>query len=141
MFCREQAARLAPKLPEIRAVGAELLFIGNGKPEHAGWFVDEVGLGPLPVYTDPRRDSFQSAGMKKGLVKTLLSPQVWAAGIRALRGGFRQTSTKGDPLQLGGVVVLDRKGAAVWTHVEEFAGDLVETEDVLATLRGHVKSA
>ena len=111
-----------------------MLFIGNGKPEHARWFVDALGLGELPVYTDPRRETFKAAGLKAGVMR-VASPKALLNSLRALRGGHRQTSTKGNPWQMGGVVLLDAKGKTRWKHVEETAGEIADPALVLAEVK------
>lgn len=121
-------------MQEIRDAGAKLLFIGNGTPEHAQWFVEAVGLGPLPVFTDPRRETYAAAGMKRGVARTALNAKSIGNAVRALRGGHRQTTTKGDPWQLGGVLVLSRKGKVLWSHLQEHAGDLAAPDEALAQL-------
>jgi hypothetical protein len=56
---------------------------------------------------------------------------VIAAGLRALRGGFRQGAIRGDPYQLGGVLVVRRSGELVFRHVAEDAGDHPDLGEVV----------
>ena len=125
----------APRLDEIRAVGAEVIFVGNGRPEHARGFVEDLGLGALPVYTDPRRETYKLAGMKEGIFRTALSPKTWLHAPRAFLRGHRQTKTKGHPWQNGGVIVLDRKGKTRFAYVEKEAGALANIDDVIDAAR------
>src|SRR3954469_13591687 len=134
MFCREAAARFAPRKAEIEKAGAKMLFIGNGKAEHAKWFVENLALGDLPVYTDPRRASFREAGLKAGVAR-VASPKALLNAARALKAGFRQSRTKGNPWQMGGVVLIDAKGKTRWTHIEENAGEIADPDGVLAEVK------
>jgi hypothetical protein len=117
----------------FRAKGAELHVIGNGAPHFAGAFADDVGL-TAPLYTDPSLRTYRALGFGRGVRQTLLSPRSLAHAARAIRGGFRQGRTRGDPWQLGGVVVVRRNGTIAYRHVSEEAGDHAPVEAILAAL-------
>jgi hypothetical protein len=57
------------------------------------------------------------------------------AGRRAWKAGHKQTGTRGDALQNGGVVVVRKGGDVVYRHVERAAGDLASIDEVLAALK------
>lgn len=120
-------------LPAIREAGAELVVIGNGAPDFARAFRDELGLD-VPLYTDPTLRTYALAGFKRGLLATF-SPKGMAHAARAWRKGFRQTAKRGDALQQGGLLVVDREGRILYAHRDQEAGDLASNEDVLAALR------
>lgn len=123
---------MSARAPSYRAVGAEVVLIGNGKPEWARWFRNETRI-ELPLYCDPRRETYKAAGMTRGLFK-VLHPRAALAAFRAFRKGNRQTSAKGDVLQNGGVLILDRAGKPVWRFVQAAAGDLSNGEEILRNL-------
>lgn len=120
-------------LPDIRAAGAELVIVGNGTPEMASAFRDDTGL-EVPLYTDPTRRTYALAGFKRGVLATF-TPRGVAHAARALRKGYRQTGTRGDAYQQGGLLVVDRNGRILYAHRDNEAGDLASNEDVLAALR------
>lgn len=120
-------------LPAIREAGADLAVVGNGAPEFARAFRDELGLD-MPLYTDPSRRTYELAGFKRGVFATF-SPKGMAHAARAMRKGFRQTARRGDALQLGGVLVVDRSGRILYAHRDNEAGDLAPNEEVLDALR------
>ena len=120
-------------LPAIRQAGAELVIVGNGAPEFARAFRDELGLD-TPLFTDPTRRTYALAGFKRGVLATF-SPKGLAHGARAWRKGFRQTATRGDALQQGGLLVVERGGRILYAHRDSEAGDLASNEEVLASLR------
>lgn len=120
-------------LPAIREAGAELVIVGNGSAEFARAFRDDLALD-APLYTDPTRRTYALAGFKRGVLATFSARGV-AHAARALRKGFRQTATRGDALQQGGVLVVDRGGRVLYAHRDNEAGDLAPNEEILAALR------
>ncbi|HEX8790442.1 MAG TPA: peroxiredoxin-like family protein [Polyangiaceae bacterium] len=122
-------------LPAIREAGAELVVVGNGSPEFARAFRDELGLDG-PLYTDPTLRTYALAGFKRGVLATF-SPKGVVHAARAMRKGFRQTARRGDALQQGGLLVVDRSGRILYAHRDSEAGDLAPNEEVLAAL--HVR--
>jgi len=116
--------------PQLRSLGARLLFVGNGTPPMAAGFAREHA-GPWPVFTDPERGLYRAAGLRRSLGASLhwrLLKNAW----RALRGGFRQGRVAGDPWQQGGVLVLDAAGKVRHVQVDATGGDLVDLDAVLA---------
>ena len=132
MFCREQVARLAAHKDEIAARGASLVAIGNGTAYWGKAFVEAENVD-FPVYADPGRESYKAFGMKHSVVG-LLKPKVLQHGIRAAKKKFKQTATRGNPFQNGGVVVLDAAGEVRYIHVESETGDLADMDEVMAAL-------
>jgi peroxiredoxin len=120
-------------LPAIREAGAELAIVGNGTPDMARAFHDELALD-APLYTDPSRRTYALAGFKRGVLATF-TPRGVAHAARAWRKGFRQTATRGDALQQGGLLVVERGGRILFAHRDSEAGDLASNDEVLAALR------
>ena len=118
---------------EIRERGAELAIVGNGAPPFARAFREDLGLD-VPLYTDPSLETYRALAFHRGLVRTALSPRTWAHAARALAGGFLQGRTQGDPLQLGGVVVVRPDGTVAYRHASAEAGDHPPIADILAAL-------
>lgn len=121
-------------LPAVHDAGAELVIIGNGSPEMARAFVEELTL-TTPVYTDPSRRSYALAGMKRGVFATL-SLKGMAHAARAKKKGFQQTGVRGDAWQLGGVLVIAKGGRIAYAHRDNEAGDLAPNGEILAALQG-----
>jgi hypothetical protein len=133
MFCREQVAQLRDALDEIRAAGAELVVVGNGRPEHARDFREAQGVR-FPLLVDPDLASYAAAGLRRGVLSTI-GPRSLGHALRALRGGARQGVTRGDPWQLGGVLVIRPPGAVVYRHASREAGDHPPVHEILRALR------
>jgi len=102
--------------------GAQLIVIGNGRPSFIEGFREKAGYeGPL--YTDPSRRSYRALGFRRGIRVAALNFSSARHAITALRGGYRQTRTAGDPWQLGGVLIATTEGDIVYEYVSAFAGD------------------
>lgn len=123
----------------IRGHGAELVVVGNGSVEQARAFREEQKL-LFPLYTDPTLESYRAAGLRRGLGSSM-SPRVALHAVKALRQGFRQHRTLGDPLQQGGVLVLAKGGGLLYQYVSREAGDHPDNADILSTLDKHAASS
>lgn len=119
-------------LTEIRGRGAELVVIGNGSVYFAKTFQEDLAID-FPVYTDPSLVTFKAAGLRRDF-GAAINTKVVTGAIRALKKGFRQTSTQGDPWQQGGVFVVLPPGEERFGYVSSAAGDHPSNEAVLAAL-------
>ena len=123
-------------IPRIRELGAELVVIGNGSAEQAGWFVEDTGI-EAPVYTEPSLVLYRELGLRRGLA-AVLDPRIFARAWQALRKGFRQNGVKGDATQLGGVFVIRRGGTLLYESRSRFAGDYPPGDEFLRSLEAAV---
>src|SRR5512144_1046395 len=135
MLCREQAVQLHRVREEIHARGAELVIIGNGAPNFAQAFREDLGI-TTPLFTDPSLTTYRLLEFKRGVTDALLSPKVWANAARALSGGFRQGRVKGDAWQLGGVLVVRTDGSVIYRYASAVAGDHPPVSEILRALGG-----
>ena len=131
MFCREQAALYSERRFDFEDVGAKLRAIGNGSPLMARDFVERFEI-KFPVYTDPSRESYRAAGLKRGIK---LNRKLLLAGVRAVSQGFIQGRTRGHPGQQGGVLVIGVDEDVLFSHADGNAGDHADLGAVLASLR------
>jgi peroxiredoxin len=132
MFCQQQVAQLRDVVNEIRSRGAELVVVGNGGVEQARAFRAEQKL-PFPLYTDPSLESYRLAGLRHGPGSSL-HPRVALHAVTAMRQGFRQSRTQGDPVQQGGVFVIPKGGGLIYQYVSREAGDHPDNANVLRAL-------
>ena len=72
--------------------------------------------------------------MKYGRLRTF-SPGAIAETVRAVKAGFRQRKTMGDPWQQGGALVVRKGGEVAFAYSSDNPGDHVPIPDVLAALR------
>ncbi len=134
MFCREQVARLTERKAEIEARGATMAVIGNGTALMARDFAERFDV-TVPLFTDPSRKSYEVAGWRRPTASAVLGlGTMLKAGVRAMKGGFRQGKTQGDAFQLGGVLAIDPQGAVLFEHTDSAAGDHAEIDDILSAL-------
>jgi len=93
---------------------------------------------PGTLYVDRKRLVYKSLGCNRG-IKYTLAPKTLKAAKKALSEGFSQGGTQGDALQLGGAFVISKKDGLIYQHLEEFAGDHPDNEEVLKYCREYRK--
>lgn len=117
--------------PELRDAGLDLLMVGMGNPEQSAAFARDLDL-PYPVLSDPERAAFHAYGLVEAGPRSLLNPASGAAYARALLGGHRGGKPVGDPRQLGGAFVVDRRGVVRLARPSAYPGDHASPEELLA---------
>lgn len=122
---REQAA--------LDATGASVVVIGNGGPSFIEDFRQTTKFEG-PIYTDPSLAVYEAAQLERG-VGTFLKLGAVTRTFGALRRGARQGKTRGDALQQGGVVVVDRDDRVRYHHVSQYPGDNASPAQIVAALR------
>ncbi len=134
MFCREQVARLNPRVGDVHDAGAAVHVIGCGLVKHLQWFLEDLPNDFDGNWTDPKRATYEAAGMLRGKWRTLgLGATV--QGGRALKSGARQKGVKGDAWQQGGVWIVHPDGSVPWTYTNKNAGDHASPDAILSALR------
>lgn len=118
---------------DLETMGAQLAFIGSGEPPFARTFHDEF-VPDCSVYSDTSAATYAAIGARSGL-RTIAGPGVIVAALRARRNGFRQTATRGRPLQQGGVVVMLPGDRVAWSYTSRHAGDHPSTDQVVEAVR------
>jgi len=124
---------LRDRVGEIREAGAELVVVGNGTPDHAAAFGEEEGID-FPLLVDPELVAYRAAGLRRGM-RDAIRAKTLGHAMRAFRKGFRQTSVKGDPWQLGGAFVIAPGSRILWKHVSREAGDHADPDAILQVLQ------
>ena len=125
------------EIPAIHKTGAELVVVGNGNAYFAKTFRNEHQL-TTPLFTDPKRASYQAAGLKYGFWRTL-GPKSWGQLMRQLKN--RLTKIKGDPWQQGGVFIVMPDGSVPYHHISEVSSDQPLPQDIIGALQTAVKRA
>ena len=120
---------------KFEAAGVRLAFVGMGTPPMAEDFRRQFKV-TLPILIDRDREAYKAAGTKVGGVTDLLSPKVMAKGLlTTARTGVVQGRTKGDPAQLGGVLIVRPDGTIPYAHLAEDASDNPPNSEVLEAAR------
>lgn len=117
---------------EIDGRDVHVVVVGNGRPHHAKMFREDDAV-PFTLWVDPELRAYRAAGLRRGL-GAVFSRRSLVHAARALKAGFRQTKTKGDPWQNGGVFVITPKGRTVYEQVSEEAGDHAPLHEILVAL-------
>ncbi len=125
--------QLHREMGTLHARGAELVVIGNGAPHFARAFREDLKL-ESPLYVDPSLATYRALGLRRGIAATLFNRRTLPNALRALRAGFRQGRTQGDPWQQGGVLVVRPDGTVAYRFVSEAAGEQAPLGEVLLAL-------
>jgi hypothetical protein len=133
VFCYEQVVQLHREAEAFSKRGAALVIIGNGSPRQAAAFAKSLHL-TIPIFVDPSRATYRALGMARGGLRETLRPATVRHLFRALRGGFRQGWIKGDPFQLGGVLVVLSDGRLAYEFASEDPGDHAPLPAIFAAL-------
>jgi peroxiredoxin len=132
IFCRQRLAQLVAQTEAYPNLDFAVWVIGNGTAVMANDFVQKHGV-TRPVYTDPSRHIYEKLGMNRNFG---LNFRTLKQSIVAFRQGHRQTEIKGDPWQLGGVVVFNDCGEVIFSVADSEAGSDLPWQDVWAHLPG-----
>jgi len=117
---------------QLIAKGVTLVAVGTGSPAMAHAFAAETGFkGDL--YVDQGRHLFAALDCRRGL-KYAINGRTLAAAKQARSEGHTHAKRAGDSLQVGGTFIVSNKDGIVFEHREEFAGDLVDPQQVLNAL-------
>ena len=132
MFCRQQVAGLAARLPDIERRAATLVVVGPARPEHIAGFRSATGYkGPL--FVDPSLRAFRAAGLEHGWASTY-HPLAVLKGVRAVARGFRQGARQGDVAQQGGTFVLGPGDRVRYEWRDRYAGDNPDLDAVVRAI-------
>ena len=125
-------------LDEIRSAGADLILLGNGRPDQAAAFARDQAPG-VTVLTDPSLRTYRALGLRRGVLATL-GPGSAIAAAGALLRGHRQTATAGDAWQQGGLAVVGPGGRLLFVQLNRDAGDRPDLEGALSAVAAERRS-
>ncbi len=125
-------------LEEIRAAGAELVFVGTGSPGLARSFQKRFAPDCL-VLSDPSRECYAALGLKRSVAATL-SPRSAVGAIRSSLRGHLQGPVAGDPWQQGGLFAVLRGGRIAFAQRNRDAADRPQLDEALRSLDSEPRS-
>ncbi len=137
IFCKEQVARLREIVDDVHVAGAELVILGSGSAQMAGFFAEDYAI-TTPVLTDPQRHVYAMLEVRRPSRWAFMDPRVAWHGLQALLHGHRQqfgNPDLGDETQLGGVFIVRPGGEVAWAHRSAFAGDHPSNAEIVEALR------
>lgn len=85
---------------------------------------------PGKILTDPSRKIYGQLLFKRSLSR-IFTPHSLVSGVKAVAGGHRQGGLKGDALQLGGAVVINREGKLLHYHACKDAAEQIDCKLLL----------
>lgn len=129
-LCKKQVAEWRDWLPELNQNGKlTIAFVGNGPVSQLPEFRDEMEW-PEFLFTDPKRVSYGALKFNKKLGNLINFSAVFAVIDSFKSQPQTWTRMATDPLQQGGVVLVNQEGFVTFFHADEYAGDHV-SKDVL----------
>jgi hypothetical protein len=119
---------------DFERVGANVLAIGMGIPEMAAHFRDTQDI-PFPLLVDHTKQTYRALELGRGSWMDVAGPKVWARGAKSILSGTGQGVPKQDPLQLGGVIVVEAGGRVRYMHRAKTSSDNPKPEELSEQLR------
>ena len=118
---------------EFTRKGAVLAAIGMGIPEMAADFRERQGV-TFPLLVDRTKETYRALEMKRGSLWDVTGPKNWPRFVKGLVTGHGVEKPKQDPLQMGGVLVVDKGGEVVYEFRASAAADTPPIDEVLDAL-------
>jgi hypothetical protein len=116
-------------------IDADIAVVTFSQPNLLRAFEEQMGL-PVRIYADPQRTVYRAFGFERGSrIRVWLDPRVLRRYAQLLRRGRRLQRSDQDTLQLGGDVVVDRRGRLAWIHRSEGPEDRPTVDAVAAAVR------
>ena len=98
-------------------LGVRIVVVAFAEDEALRRYQNGLGLRDVLVLSDPQRRSYAAFGFPQGSVRRVwLDPRVWWRYGTLLARGQRPALAEQDTLQLGGDVLIDRRGRVRWIH-------------------------
>jgi peroxiredoxin len=119
----------------FEASGANVVLIGLGRPDQAGWFCEQHEL-LFTCVVQPDRSAHKAFGLRRGTLNEVTGPAVWLPWLKNQLTGKRQTSwgRQGDVAQLPGTFVVDTNGIVRFAYRSRRANDIPSNRKVLAAI-------
>ena len=89
---------------------------------------------PFPLLVDRTKETYRALEMKRGNLWDVAGPHNWPRYVKGILTGHGVDKPQQDVLQMGGVIVVDRDGAATYEHRAGAASDNPPIDDVLAAI-------
>ncbi len=116
-------------------IGADIAVVTFSQPNLLRAFEKQMDLS-LRLYADPQRSVYRAFGFERGSrARVWLDPRVLRRYAQLLRRGRRLQRSDQDTLQLGGDVVIDRRGRLAWIHRSEGPEDRPTVDAMAAAVR------
>ncbi len=135
--------RLEPRLSELIALGARIVFIGLGSAQGIASFraKHRFTREDICIVTDPTLSLHNALGLERGLMK-VQGPKALFNRAKLGLQGYKNQSEDGDLLQQGGAVLLDAGREEIWRHKNTYFGDVLDPNELVeAVLQERARSS
>ena len=119
---------------EIRALGAEVIWIGTGDVDLARDFVEAQKI-PFPVLVDDDAEAAKAAGMRRVNPLMLFAPATFPGFRRAWKAGHRVGWPGKRTNQLGAMFVVGPGPVVHYEHYDAHTADHAPMEEVFEALK------
>ncbi len=117
---------------QLDQAGVALVAVGSGSSDHARSFSGSTGFDG-EMYVSRDLAAYRAFRLVRGVWRSIGPGSVYR-GVNALKRGFRQGPTQGDPWQQGGVFLIGPGERLGFAHRDRYAGDHAAPEAVLSEL-------
>lgn len=134
--CRAHATEIWKDRERYQAKGLRIVFVSNGNPLFIQTFREDLGLGKAEIFTDPGRESYEACEFHRSVGKAI-GPKGIINGLKLFAQGHRQgkmSKDVGDLWQLGGIVLISKKGDLLFHYASAATGDYPSKDQIFASL-------
>ncbi len=114
--------------------GLEIILVGLGDQKQSEAFKKEMKIS-FPLICDKEMKLYKSFSVTRTSYMEMLSPGLFFKGLKTMAQGNKLSTPQGDPLQLGGVCLIDKQGIIRWNYQSKDAADNPSVELLLDTAR------
>lgn len=141
-LCRQRVVTLRGDRERFEQVGAQVVLIGQGKPEDGRRFA-EARAAPFPLLVDPTRSAYDAYGLVRESVAQVFGPQCVIPMVRAAaQPESRQGLPNGGQLmQMPGTFVVDAGGVVRLAHRSATIADDPTTADLIRAIAAIQRAA
>lgn len=135
-LCKRQAAEWREMQHNIGELCVNMALIGNGTPLQAVSFARELEWKEEHLLSDVDCRTYEALGFKRGIGCTF-NLKALNKVYQSYQVGHVQTWSRMSkhPFQQGGVVFVNRFGIVSLLHLDAFAGDHMNVDDLLNNIR------
>lgn len=124
---------MSGRYEEFTSRGATIAAIGMGLPGMAEDFREKQKI-PFPLLVDHTKETYRALEMKKGNLWDVMGPKNWPRYAKGILSGHGVDRPQQDPLQMGGVLVVDTDGSVTYEFRAGASSENPPIDEVLAAL-------
>jgi peroxiredoxin len=118
---------------EIQTLHTNVVTVSFGAPYWAQVWLQET-QSPFPFLVDSERAAYHAYGMESSFIRSWSPSAMWYH-VKAVLQNRETFGKRGDPHQLGGDFIVDRRGIIQMAHPSREPTDRPSVEKILTTLQ------